>query len=228
MYNSTEIGLPDNPLLMLPLERIHNNGEETSFKLLGVHFDEYLSFDKHIMHLCSKISKSLYCINRVKNFIDLNSLKKLYFAMVHSHIAYCMNIYSCATKTNLNKLILKQKQAIRTICRAKYRDHTAPLFLNQKILPVEKLIIYYRVKFMHSYVHRNLPLSFSETWITNRERNPARLLRDADDIYIPPHRIELFKRMPLCTFPAAWNAVPIGKENPAKHLYLKELKSSSS
>ena len=136
-----------------------------------------------------------------------------------------MNIYSCATKSNLNKLILKQKQAIRTICRANYRDHTAPLFRNLNILPIEKLVTFYRVKFMHSYVHRNLPLSFSEIWTTNRERNPERLLRDADALYVPPHRIELFKRMPLCALPTAWNEAPQYKENPAKHLFLKKFKA---
>jgi len=118
--------------------------------------------------------------------------------MVHSHIAYCINIYGCATQTNIAKIILKQKQAIRTICKVNYRDHTAPLFRRLNILPVDKLINYYNVKFMHSFVHRKLPLSFNEMWITNRARNPNRILRDASDLYVPPHRIEIVKRMPIC------------------------------
>jgi hypothetical protein len=225
VYNSTELGHPDDPSLMFPIQRIYNNGDETSFKLLGVHFDEYLSFDKHISHLCSKISKSLYCINRIKNFVDLDSLKKLYFAMVHSHIAYCINVYGSANQTNLEKLVLKQKQAIRIICRANYRDHTAPLFRQLKILPLDKLIIYYNVKFMHSFVHKKLPLSFHGIWRTNRERNPNRELRDADDLYVPAHRLELIKRLPICAFPTAWNSAPGQKTNPVQHLYLKQLKN---
>lgn len=138
VYNSTELNCPDDQNLIFPVERIHNNGMVTSFKLLGVHFDEYLSFDKHILHLCSKISKSLYCINRLKKFLDLESLKKLYFAMVHSHISYCLTVYGSATQTILEKLFFKQKQAIRTICNVKYRDHRAPLFKkpNINILPL--------------------------------------------------------------------------------------------
>jgi hypothetical protein len=49
-----------------PITRICNDAIEKSFKLLGVLFDEYLSFDDHIASLCSKISKSLYCLNRIK------------------------------------------------------------------------------------------------------------------------------------------------------------------
>jgi hypothetical protein len=66
--------------------------------------------------------------------------KTLYFAMIHSHIVYCMSIYSCANSTSLNKLRIKQKEAIRVICNAGYREHTAPLFNRLKILPVDQLI----------------------------------------------------------------------------------------
>jgi hypothetical protein len=138
VYNSTEIGLPNDPTLIMPIGRIHNMGEEKSFKLLGVHFDEYLSFNHHITQTCSKISKSLYCIGKVKNFVDMDSLKKLYFSMVHSHISYCLNVYGSANQTNLSKLLIKQKQAIRTISLVGYRDHTAPLFKKLNILPLDK------------------------------------------------------------------------------------------
>ncbi len=69
--------------------KIYNEGQEKFFKLLGVHFDEYLSFDPHIAHLCAKISKSLFCINRIKNFVNKDSLKQLYYAMIHPHLSYC-------------------------------------------------------------------------------------------------------------------------------------------
>jgi hypothetical protein len=75
-------------LLVSPIERVYNNGNEKSFKLLGVYFDEYLSFDDHINHLCNKLSKSLYCQNKVKNFVSAEALTKLYFALVHSSITY--------------------------------------------------------------------------------------------------------------------------------------------
>jgi hypothetical protein len=42
---------------------------------------------------------------------------------------------------------------------------------------------------MHSYMFGNVPPSFFEMWQTNRERNVMRVLRNADDIYVPPHRI---------------------------------------
>jgi hypothetical protein len=56
IYNSNEIGVPDpDPALISPIERIHNEGRETSFKLLGVLLDEFLSFNDHITMLTRKI-----------------------------------------------------------------------------------------------------------------------------------------------------------------------------
>ncbi len=62
--------------------------------------------------LCTKISRSLSYLNCVKHFINAESLCKLYFVMVNSNLAYCINVYGCAYKTNLKNLAPKQKQAI--------------------------------------------------------------------------------------------------------------------
>ena len=53
VYNGNEIGQIDDPSLIFQIERIHNNGETKSFKLLGVLFDEYLSFQEHIQAVCN-------------------------------------------------------------------------------------------------------------------------------------------------------------------------------
>jgi hypothetical protein len=225
VYNSTELGLPDDPALISPIDRISFNNNESSFKLLGVLFDEHLSFKPHIDMLCSKISKSLYCLSRVKNFVNPESLRKLYFSMIHSNLSYGISLYGCANTTTLEKLRKMQKKAVRIICNANYRAHTIPLFKEQKILPLDKLIEFSRIKFMHSFHFHQLPFSFAATWITNAERNPDRMLRNADDLYIPAHRVEFVRRLPLYSFPLAWNSAPGEKLNPRQHLYLKYLKT---
>jgi hypothetical protein len=139
---------------------VHNAGNEKTFKLLGVYFDEYLSFDSHISQLCKKISKSLFSINKIKKFVNLDALKKMYYVLVHSSISYCINVYGSANKTTLAPLFLQQKKAIRIISRAKYRDHTSPLFTMLEILPLEQLILYNRLKFMHNYHFRKRPYLF--------------------------------------------------------------------
>ncbi len=59
---------------------------------------------------------------------------------------------------------------------------------------------------------------------TNFERNPVRALRNANEYYIPPHRVEIVKRLPSISLPTAWNSAPGDKFNAKQHLYLKQLK----
>jgi hypothetical protein len=78
---------------------------------------------------------------------------------------------------------------------------------------------------MYNYHFQKLPLSFFELWQPNVERHAARELRNANDCFIPQYRIELAKRMPLFSFPAAWNAENNEKFNPSQPDYLKSLKN---
>jgi hypothetical protein len=226
VYNNNVPGQPEDPTLISPIDRISNDSPETSFKLLGVFIDEYLSFNDHISHVCAKISKSLFCINRIKNFVKKDALVMLYYAMVHSHLSYCLNIYGCANTTNLQRLRIKQKEAVRAICNLGYREHTNPLFKNLKILPLNEMIKFANLKFMHNYINNKLPFSFNETWVFNRDRNLNRLLRNANDLYIPAHNFATLKRFPLFTFPRLWNEEEDRKLTQSSTSYCKLLKAS--
>jgi hypothetical protein len=142
-------------------------------------------------------------------------MKMLYFAMVHSHIVYCINVFSCANITTLSPLKLKQKEAIRIVCNVGYRDHTGPLFKKLGILPFDELIKY-----------SQLPLSFNDMWIQNRNRNPDLALRNANNFYVPAHHFATTKRFPLFTFPKIWNDASDSKYNPSRRVFLKSVKSA--
>jgi len=157
-----------------------------------------LSFKTHIETTSKKISKSIYCISRAKNLLSNKSLKSLYFALVHPHLLYCINIYSCAAPSNLKRLIILQKKAIRLINRAPALAHTQELFFNSNILPLEKLIQQAKLNFMHSIEYGYGPPTFLNLWQKNYERNPnSQNLRNANDYYLPAIRVDSFKKNPL-------------------------------
>jgi hypothetical protein len=224
-FNNNEPGLPEDPNLIFNIDRIYNEGQEKSFKLLGVMIDEYLSFDAHVTHLCAKTSKSLFCLNRIKNFVDQHSMKMLYYAMIHSHLSYCINVYGSANTTNLQRLRIKQKESIRVITNSGYREHTAPLFKLTCIMPLDDMIKFAKLLFMHRHAHRTLPLSFHDMWLQNRNQNPARLLRNANDLRIPPHNFASLTRLPLFAFPRAWNEENENRKSiQSYNLYKKQIK----
>ena len=149
---SSEIGKPEDPSLITPLERVfdgHPNKESRSYILLGAHFDECLTFKTHIKMVSNKINQSIYRINRAKHFLTKKALESLYFALIHPHLLYCISIYSCTNTSNLKQLTILQKKAIRIINKSPPFAHTQPLFLESKILPFDLLVKQSKLLFMH-------------------------------------------------------------------------------
>ncbi len=75
-----------------------------SYKLLGVNFDEHMSFDNHTTNLCNKLNRSLFCINKAKNFLTAKAVRILYSALIHSRLTYCpiiTIIILCANNNNI-------------------------------------------------------------------------------------------------------------------------------
>jgi hypothetical protein len=194
--------------LKFNLERIHDkhcDPKMQHFKLLGVYFDENLTFNKHASTLCAKLSRSIFCLKRVANFISIKALRSLYFALVHSHLLYCPIILNCLSQTSISNIAKLQRKALRIITKSAYNAHTDPLFLQCKILPFDKLILQSKLLFMHSIDYNYAPHSFCNIWTKNNTREMDYDLRNQDEYSVPFIRIELFRRNPLVSLPTAWN-----------------------
>ena len=208
-YNDNEQTTDQNPLLVSELDRIHNNHpipENRSYKLLGIHFDENLTFNHHISTLISKLNKSYYCISRAKNILPTKALTSLYYALFHSHLTYCPSIISCTSKSNIEKISKIQRKIIRTITHSPYRSNTDHLFTKLNIMPYHALIDYSKLTIMHSIHYNYAPESLRNLWPTNLTREINHNLRNTNDYSIPRINYSFFSRSPSITFTTLWNS----------------------
>jgi hypothetical protein len=198
----------DTTLPLIPIENVDKNSKVPAVKFLGIYIDQSLTFNYHVQHIASKISKSLYVIKSVKNILPPESLKTLYFSLIHSHLVYGIHIWSAAAQSVTNIIATKQKIAIRLITNAKYNAHTEPIFKSNNILPLYDLVKYFKMLFMCAYINNKLPISFAGVWVTNaaaRNINSSLQLRNDSDLFIPFSRTDFCRRFPLFDFPRIWN-----------------------
>ncbi len=87
------------------------------------------------------------------------------------------------------------------------------------------MIKFAKLKFMHCFANLKLPLSFHGI-LHNRDVNPARILRNANDLRVPPHHFATIKRLPMFNFPKVWNEEEERKSTPSLKVYCKMLKSA--
>ncbi len=202
---------PDSPYdvdKVYNLERIYNDHPDKNkqtYKLLGIYLDEFLNFNAHTNILCNKLSKSLYCINRAKNFLNIKNLKILYYALIHSHLNYCSIILNSTTQQNKNRILKLQKKAIRIVTKSKFNDHTQPLFNEHRILTYDKIVYLNSAMFMHSIVFKYAPSSFDNVWERTEDRETGYELRQNNTFIVPRPRTEFFKKSPIYQLSELWN-----------------------
>ena len=86
----------------------------------------------------------------------------------------------------LNAIFLKQKNAIRILNYAKYNARTEQLFKSCGILPLNSLIEFCRIQFLHNFIIGELPTSFFNYWMRNEDRRPAgAILRKTKNFTFP-------------------------------------------
>ena len=105
------------------IQRISDTYEEKSVRILRVLLDEKLKQGSHVNSICSKISRSIYCLSQVKNLLDISCLKLIYFANIHSHLNYCSYIFLFFLK----RIILEfrpYKKCVCLVCNKSYNSHT--------------------------------------------------------------------------------------------------------
>lgn len=203
------------------------NSDEKSIRVLGVLLDQDLSLSEHVNSLHSKLSRSLYSLKQISNLFSTPILKLVYNANFQSHIDYCSNILSMCNKCTIDPIIKIQKKAIRIVCKTSYNAHTAPLFKELDILPIDLQIQYASLSFMHDFTHNKLTHSFNETWMKNNVINEHYNLRNGDDYFIGRHRYNYLTSHPLFNFPSLWNGLDESlKSIEDKNEFIKALKSN--
>jgi Reverse transcriptase (RNA-dependent DNA polymerase) len=211
VINNNNLGGND-PNLILPIQRVNNESDVPYIKFLGVSMDCNLNFKQHIQQISKKISSGLYFIRTAKNNLTPRALKFLYYSLVHCHLIYAIQIWSCSAPSNLKCLIVLQKSAVRLISSSSYNAHTEPLFKSLRVLPFNDLVLFFKIQFMQQFKQGFLPNSFKDEWTSIAARfqdpdaNPMELRNlNLDNFEVPFARLSSTERFPLTSFPRAWN-----------------------
>ena len=222
-YNTRGEGQFD--ITKVKLIRLVPNADETTFKLLGVLLDCNLSFKQHIKAVQGKITRAIFSINQMKNFLEKPYLKLMLNAYVSSHINYGSCLFTSSLQTTLKPLEILLKKAVRIVCGKGRFEHTPPLFKELGIFPLKEQIMYNVDKLMHKFIHKTLPKTFDKSWKITSEVS-RRVTRNSGNLYIPHFHLEYFRRQPFFAFPRLWNEVPLEIRNiEDEHIFSKQLRS---
>ena len=104
--------------------------QELSIKYLRVTLDSEL-----------KIKRSIRILSKLRYYINLSTLKNLYYPPIYSFLIYGILVWGYTYQATLHLLVILQKRMIRIITFTDYYEHTSPLFKSLNILKIRFSIL---------------------------------------------------------------------------------------
>ena len=88
----------------ISMEFNHNFPHEKVLKILGVTYQENLSWTTHIDNICKKANQRIYILRKMKNMVTKEQLVEIYNGIILSILEYNGPLFIEMTKTlNLNE-----------------------------------------------------------------------------------------------------------------------------
>jgi len=114
--------IPNACINQTVVDRVH------TFKLLGVVFNDHLTWTDHVSYIISKASKRIFCIVQlVKSGLSAHDVVKIYCSIIRSVLEYCCPVWHPGLTSQQSKDIeVIQKRCLKIIFPDMlYRDSLA-------------------------------------------------------------------------------------------------------
>uniref|UniRef100_A0A1B6HVU0 Uncharacterized protein n=1 Tax=Homalodisca liturata TaxID=320908 RepID=A0A1B6HVU0_9HEMI len=155
-----------------------------------------MSWTPHIDSLCKKLNTSMFMIKQIKSLSNTKTARTAYFSFFESQLRYGLAVWSGTSATNLKRILIIQKKAVRVLADLQHMESCRDAFINLKIMTVVSLYILEVVLHVDGeYLPRNRDIHSHNT------RNGA--------LYnLPAHHMKLFESKPSYIGRKFFNRLP--------------------
>ena len=184
------------------IKRVGEDTDEPYYKLLGVLYDEMLTYRYHVDLIHRKIQFSLSMLLRSKRSLPYKMKQMLFNSLILSHINYASVIWG-APSSQLDKLEVVIKRGIRAVCNAKYNEHSEPLFFKTGILNLRDSLELNYLKLGNSLYHGQQPGPIQSLFkFASKKRTRA---GNKFQFSVPRCWTDSMKALTAHTLPMTWN-----------------------
>ena len=210
IFRKKSMNIDEAPPLMIGNEYVDRIGygcEEESFKFVGMHLDEFITWEIHINKLCKKIASANFALNSIKRYLPLRIRKLVYNSLIRCHLEYGILAYGGAKCKEMSQLFKLQKKAVRTVATKSYKAHTDPIFGQLYFLKLPDLYKLNAAHFMYLHNKSRLPVSFDKLFNQLNLPNRTNCYKLEKTLY------KCLECFPKPLFPKIWNNLELDLKN---------------
>jgi len=108
-------------------------------KYLGILIDSDLKWQDHINNIYNKLIKFTSIFYKTRTKLPEEVLRMIYFAFVHSHLSYGIEVYANTTANHLSKLNVLNNRILRIVQKKSIKTHNNDLYKSYFTLPLQLL-----------------------------------------------------------------------------------------
>ena len=183
-------------------------------KFLGVVIDNKLSWQDHINYISGKIARGIGILIKAMAFLNKETLVTLYYSFVYPYLIYCNHVWGSSCSKNIKRLFMLQKKAIRIMCNANPRCHSAPLFKELKLLNIWQINKFLVGQFMYKCYRRTLPSVFDNYFVRTQDVHSYNTRQASLFFDLPRVKTNYCKNGIRFRGPAIWNDIIRNKVSP--------------
>ena len=169
-------------------------------KFLGITIDNTLKWRSHINEIRTKLSKIIGVTYKIRDYLNTDNLKQIYFSLAYPHLLYCCAVWGGACKTFIESLFVSQKKMMRAMYFQQRFDHTNHLFRDNNLLKLIDIIELQTILFVHSAINL-FPLDCNFQFISRNNRT-------RQNLRIPLCRTNHSQQSILVRGARSWNNLP--------------------
>ena len=182
-------------------------------KLLGVHIQYDLKWQKTLEELRNKLKKRLAGLQKLKNVVPFPQLKIITQGIFNSVLVYCLPLYGGCNKGDLEAVQVLQNKAAQIVTKSPPRFERKLMFDKLDWLSVTQLIAYHTLIQVYKIKKSKEPEYLYE-FLSRENRN--------GNIIVTNTGLSLAKSSFTFRGPELWNSLPVNVRNSNKIAVFKK------
>ena len=196
---------------------------------LGIELDDALKWNKHILQLCSNISRKLGLLSRLRKFLNKDTLQLLYFSLIQPKFDYAISVWGYCSNTNQKLIVRLQHRAARIITNNMDYINIRGNDLVKELgwQTIEQRRNYFTAMLMYKCMNGAAPHRLIDELVMTCDTHEL-TTRSATNgsLQIPKPNNELFRNSLLYQGSLLWNSLPPEIQNAPDILSFKKLYKS--
>jgi hypothetical protein len=192
-----------------------------NYTYLGVEVDSYLTWDKNVNNVCSKLGSRIAMTQRLSSYLPNIYRNCVYYSFVQPYIDYGLSIWGNTTFENINRIQRLQNRVARIMSHEfNYNIPGCTIVKDLKWQDIVTRRNYLTCILMYKCINGSAPNYLSDN-ITHADTVHDHITRHSDrgNLYLPLPHTEYFKKSFQYVGPKLWNDIPPNIQN-ADNLYL--------